>query len=157
MLFGSCSMSHHPHKSGGCLTQGNISLQVVTTSKYLAVCPELPRPSATFPLTGAGDCTAGDVEGSCSSAAPPCTAAPGAQPGRGPRDGSGGREVAGERSQPTRAEEPWSTPMVLCPCKSSTKPRADRDVFLAAAAQLSLLVSVSGGEGGCWFTCKCLR
>lgn len=44
-------MPRNPHKSGGCLTWGNISPQVVTTSKYLAVCPELPRPSITFPLT----------------------------------------------------------------------------------------------------------
>lgn len=83
-------MSHNLHKSGGCLTWGNISPQVVTTSKYLAVCPELPRPSITFPLTRDGDDTAGDVKGSCSSAAPPCTGAPRVRPGRGTRDGGGG-------------------------------------------------------------------
>lgn len=85
-------MLHRLHKSGKGLTRGNTSLQVVITSKYLAVCPELPRPSITFPLTADGDYTAGDVKGSCSSAAPPCAAAPGARPGRGTRDGSGGRE-----------------------------------------------------------------
>lgn len=56
---------------------------------------------------------------------------------------AGDQRVAGERNRPTHAEEePQSTRMVLCPCKSSTNPRADRDVFLAAAAQLSLLVSL---------------
>lgn len=61
-------MLHHPHKSGEGLTWGNISPQVVITSKYLAVCPELLRPSITFPLAGDSDYTAGDVKGSCGSA-----------------------------------------------------------------------------------------
>lgn len=49
------------------------------------------------------------------------------------RDGSGIREVAWELR---------STRMLLYPCKSPTNRRADRDVFLATAAQLSLLVSL---------------
>lgn len=53
-------MSYHPHKSGGSLAWGNISPQVVTIFKYLAVCPELPRPSITFPLIGDGDSMVGD-------------------------------------------------------------------------------------------------
>lgn len=140
MLFGSCSMLHRPHKSGKGLTQGNTSLQVVITSKYLAVCPELPRPSITFLLTADGDYTAGDVKGSCSSAAPPCAAAPGARLGQrdeGRQRGTRGRLGSGAGRPALR-----SPAMVLCPCKSSTNPRADRDVFLAAAAQLSLLVSL---------------
>lgn len=135
-------MSHHPHKSGGGLTRGNISLQVVTTSKYLAVCPELPRPSITFPLTGGGDYAAGDVKGSCSSAAPLVHSSSRSLAGQRDEGWQQGREVNGERSWPTPTKEPQSTLMVLCPCKSSTNPRADRDVFLAAAAQLSLLVSL---------------
>lgn len=54
------------------------------------------------------------------------------QPGRVTMDGNCGRGVARDQS----------TPIVLCPCKSSANPKPDSDVFLAIAAQLSLLVSL---------------
>lgn len=77
-------MSHHPHKSGGSLAQGNILPQLVTTFKYLAVCPELPRSSITYPLIWDGYY----MVGTCSSAASLAQQLP--QPGRGTADGSQG-------------------------------------------------------------------
>jgi len=128
MLFGSCSTSYRPHKSGGGLTWRDLSPQVGATSKYPAVRPELPGASTAFPLTGDGDEAAAEVGGAelCQS----------------PGQRGEGRQWATRGGRGAELADPRSTLRALRPCKSPTNPGADRDVFLAVAAQLSLLVSL---------------
>lgn len=67
--------------------------------------------------------------------------APGAGGGT-PDPRVGCERPAGGQRHPRRMEEQRGTQRFLCHCKLSTNQKADRDVFLDAAAQLSLLVSL---------------
>lgn len=141
MLFGSCSVPQHP------INQGEVQPGAVHHRRQ-------PPPPDTPAARSCPNPRHRPVSWSLEPGQPPqslCHSPPSPSQHRGHAPGARGgtpdlrvgcERPAGGQRHPRRVEEQRGTRRFLCHCKLSTNQKADRDVFLDAAAQLSLLVSL---------------